>query len=134
MAHYLLDTNHASPLVTLTHPLRSRILAHVAEGDQFFLALPSLTEVLYGIGTLPRAQANLDLWRNLENVVFLLEYQKSEAELAARIQIEARRQGRQIGTVDALIAAIALRDSLILLTTDKDFDAVPNLQVDNWLQ
>jgi hypothetical protein len=29
MANYLLDTNHASPLVTIGHPLRNKILGSV---------------------------------------------------------------------------------------------------------
>ncbi|RIK38099.1 MAG: hypothetical protein DCC55_22160 [Chloroflexi bacterium] len=36
-------------------------------------------------------------------------------------------------TVDALIAALALRYELTLLTTDKDFWAVPGLRMENWL-
>ena len=38
-----------------------------------------------------------------------------------------RRQGWQLATIDALIAAIALRYNLILLTTDQDFRAIPGL-------
>lgn len=34
MADYLLDTNHASPLVTLSHPLRQRILQRAQEGHR----------------------------------------------------------------------------------------------------
>ena len=36
-------------------------------------------------------------------------------------------------TIDALIAAIALRYDLTLLTTDGDFYAVPDLKHENWL-
>jgi predicted nucleic acid-binding protein len=38
-----------------------------------------------------------------------------------------------MGTVDAILAAIALRHSLTLLTTDRDFAAVPGLAQANWL-
>lgn len=130
---YLLDSNHASPLVTLTHPLRQRILESVASDNLFFIALPVVTEVLFGIGMLPRARANLEIWQLLQKAFTVLGLTKDDAEFAARIQIEARSRGRQIATVDALIAAVALRDDLILLTTDKDFNAIPNLHVENWL-
>jgi hypothetical protein len=33
MANYLLDTNHASPLVTIGHPLRNKILGSVDISD-----------------------------------------------------------------------------------------------------
>ena len=133
MASFILDTNHASPLVTLAHPLRKQILDRATAEDMFFLALPSLTELLYGISLLPRARMNLEIWQNLQDSITLLDMQRSDAEFAARIQIEARKRGRQVGTVDALIAAIALRDDLTLLTTDKDFGAVPSLKIENWL-
>lgn len=57
-----------------------------------------------------------------------------DAELAAELQVSLRRQGWQLETVDALIAAVALRYDLTLLTTDKDFRAVPKLKRANWLK
>ncbi len=90
MTDDLLDTNHASPLVTLSHPLRERILQRL----------------------------NAD---------------ETDAELTAEHQISLRRHGWQLETVDALIAAVALRYDLFLLTADKDFRAVPKLQSENWL-
>jgi tRNA(fMet)-specific endonuclease VapC len=133
MASFLLDTNHASPLVTLAHPLRSRVLANVASGNNFSIALPSLTELLYGISLLPRASQNLKIWESLQDAITLLNIERNDAEFAARIQIQARKRGRQVGTVDALIAAISLRDDLTLLTTDRDFEAIPALKTENWL-
>ncbi len=58
---------------------------------------------------------------------------ETDAVHAADLQIALRRHGRQLATVDAPIAALPLRYGLILLTTDRDFTAVPNLQQDNWL-
>ncbi len=40
---------------------------------------------------------------------------------AAELRNKCRRKGVQIGTIDALIAQLALRYKLSLLTTDKDF-------------
>jgi predicted nucleic acid-binding protein len=53
VADYLLDTNHASPLITLSHPLRRRILQKLDEGDSFAICVPVITETLFGIGMLP---------------------------------------------------------------------------------
>lgn len=44
-----------------------------------------------------------------------------------------RKRGWQLETADALIAATVLRYDLILLTTDKDFSAIPDLKRENWL-
>ena len=56
-----------------------------------------------------------------------------DADLLPSLQLALRRRGRQLETVDSLIAAVTLRYSLILLTTDKDFQAVPGLPQENWL-
>ncbi len=53
---------------------------------------------------------------------------------AAALQLALRRQGRQLVTVDALIAAVALRYDLVLLTTDRDFQAIPTLRQDDWVR
>lgn len=40
---------------------------------------------------------------------------------AATIRADCRRAGVQLGTVDATIARLCIRDDLTLLTTDRDF-------------
>ena len=54
MVAYLLDTNHASPLVTPGHPLPRRVHERVAAGDTFAICVPVLTETLFGLSLLPR--------------------------------------------------------------------------------
>ena len=133
MADYLLDTNHASPLVTLSHPLRERVLLRLDADDTFMICVPVITETLFGIGLLPRATQNLAEWKQLRRQLPCIFPDEIDAEFAAELQISLRRRGRQLETVDALIAAVALRYKLVLLTTDNDFVAVPNLQRENWL-
>lgn len=133
MTIYLLDTNHASPLVTLGHPLRQRVLQQVESGDGFAICVPMLTETLFGIGILPRAAQNRVEWSQLQPLFPCYIPDETDAELAAELQIALRRQGRQLATVDALIAVIALRNDLTLLTTDRDFRSVPALRQENWL-
>lgn len=52
---------------------------------------------------------------------------------AAQLQVQLRRAGRQLQTVDALIAIVALRYNMTLLTTDRDFSPIPALHLENWL-
>lgn len=58
--------------------------------------------------------------------------ERSDAEQAATLQVTLRHQGWQLATVDALMAAIALRYDLVLLTADNDFNRVTGLQYENW--
>ena len=132
MARFLLDTNHLSPLVTPGHRFQS-ILQHYRNiGDSFHIAVPALAEMLYGILTLPRAVRNLQDWQAIEGLFTYYQIEKQDAEYAANLQVVLRRQGRQLATVDALIAAIALRYHLILLTTDQDFRAISGLTQASW--
>ncbi|MEZ4870546.1 MAG: type II toxin-antitoxin system VapC family toxin [Caldilineaceae bacterium] len=133
MAQYLLDTNHTSPLVTIGHPLRTKILAQREQGDIFDLCVPVITETKFGIGILPRAKSNLAEWQRLRPLLTTYALDASDAELAVDLQFALRKTGWQLGSFDALIAAVALRYDLTLLTTDRDFQAVESLQVENWL-
>ena len=133
MANYLLDTNHLSPLVTLSHPLRERIFRGLDAGDSFAVCVPVITEMLFGIGILPRARQNLAEWSRIKPFLPCYIPDEQDAELAAELQITLRRRGWQLETVDALIATITLRYDLILLTTDKDFQGVHELPAENWL-
>lgn len=133
MANYLLDTNHLSPFITLDHPLRQILIDRLQQGDTFGIAVPALTEFLFGIQTIPRAVANVQEWQKYQNAFKYYDVSRGDAELAAILQLELRRRGRQLHTVDALIAAVALRYNLTLLTTDKDFQAVVGLASANWL-
>ena len=133
MTAYLLDTNHASPLVTPGHALIRRMQRQQAQGDTFALCVPMLAEVLFGIGIAPRAAQNLRLWIPWEQSMECYVPDAADVASAAQLQITLRRQGRQLATVDALIAITALRYDLVLLTTDGDFRAVLGLRAENWL-
>jgi len=133
VTRYLLDTNHASPLVTLTHPLRLEVLTRISDGHSFAISVPALTETLYGLYLLPRAEENIVEWSQLRQAIDCYKVDELDAEMAAALQVILRRKGWQLETADALIAATALRYDLVLLTADKDFSGVPDLKRENWL-
>ncbi|MFN7944551.1 MAG: PIN domain-containing protein [Blastocatellia bacterium] len=58
---------------------------------------------------------------------------RADAEYAAELRLLLRHQGRQLALADALIATIAVRYQLVLLTSDNDFNSVPALSQENWL-
>jgi predicted nucleic acid-binding protein len=89
--------------------------------------------MLFGIGLLPRANQNLAEWRRLRPDFNCYIPDENDAEQAAELQISLRHRGLQLETVDALIAAVALRYDLTLLTRDRDFNSIPQLKKENWL-
>jgi predicted nucleic acid-binding protein len=132
MTNYLLDTNHISPIITLEHPLRHKILAQLQAGDTFSIATPALSEFLYGIGTLPRARRNLREWERIKQDFEYYSVDQTDAEQSAKLRLALRQRGWQLGIIDSFIAVVALRNDLVLLTNDKDFGAISELKQDNW--
>lgn len=102
-------------------------------GHSFLIAAPVVTETLFGISVLPRAEQNRVEWFRLVPHLACISIQESDATQAAELQIQLRRRGKQLETVDALCATIALRYDLTLLTTDHDFDPIPDLRIENWI-
>jgi tRNA(fMet)-specific endonuclease VapC len=55
------------------------------------------------------------------------------ARIYARVYAELRRNGHSIGSMDLMIAAIALSlDRCTLVTKDSDFGFVAGLKIENW--
>jgi tRNA(fMet)-specific endonuclease VapC len=130
---YLLDSNHANRLVDPQHPMRLRLRTALAQEDVFSLILPVITETVFGFSILPRAVRNRLEWQTVRPSLVLLDLDEDHATDAADLQVQLRRSGRQLTLVDALIAVVALRNDLVVLTTDADFTAVPALRLDNWV-
>lgn len=76
-----------------------------------------LQEILQGFSG-PRArEAILDRF----NALPFLVPERTDHIDAAALRNQCRRKGIQIGTIDALLAALCIRHGLSILTTDEDF-------------
>jgi predicted nucleic acid-binding protein len=104
------------------------------QGDKFAIPVVVLAEFLFGIQSVPRAQANKMEWEQLQESFGFFPIEREDAEKAANLQLSMRRIGRQVRLMDALIATIAIRHGFILLTTDRDFDFIPDLRAENWIR
>ncbi len=134
MTNYLLDANHLSTMVTDQHPVRQLILRQLRFGDTFAITTPTLAETLYGIQMILRARQNIADWRKLSVMFDYYVIEQVDAEQAATLQVSLKRHGWQLATVDALMAAVALRYDLVLLTVDNDFKKISGLQRENWFE
>lgn len=132
-ARYLLDTNHLSPLVTLGHRLIKKVEQAGINGAEMAITVPVLAEFLFGIGMAPRFEQNYTQWLNIRSGFIFYNLDRQLTEQAAQLQVVLRKVGRQLFLADALIAVVALKYDLVLLTTDQDFQAVPYLVTENWL-
>lgn len=59
--------------------------------------------------------------------------ERSLARLYAEAFDELRRRGRALSQVDIMLAALARQMNATLLTSDRDFEALPDLRLENWL-
>jgi predicted nucleic acid-binding protein len=76
-----------------------------------------LQELLQGFAGPKAASAIVDRFSALA----LIHPDREDHIAAAELRNQCRRAGVQVGTIDALIAQLCIRNDLTLLTTDQDF-------------
>lgn len=128
---FLLDTNI---IADLSNPVPNPTVAgHLRNNSQQTICL--CTPVIYEVERgweYRQAQAKLhDFRQNIIPRFTLVPTQLTDWRIAARLWADARRRGRQLSDVDLLIAAIAIRLSATIVSSDEDFKALP-VQWENW--
>jgi tRNA(fMet)-specific endonuclease VapC len=132
MADYLLDCNHLSRALRKVSPLRERIHQGRRAGHRFISCYPVLCELEAGIQQTPKPEENRRRLGQLLRHVRLWPLDSETARLYGKVYIELRDQGRVLSQIDMVLAALARQHKLIVLTTDRDFEALSDLRVENW--
>jgi tRNA(fMet)-specific endonuclease VapC len=135
---YLLDSNILSEPSRLrpNTEVQSRLQAHRHE---VCTAAPVLHEMHYGLTRLPEGRRKQELTRYLEQVLnqplTICSYDREAAIWHAEERARLTSQGRTPSYVDGQIAAIAMVNSLILVTRNTDdFADFVDLTVENWFE
>ena len=105
------------------HPAAAKLRELLEEGEDVYITGIVLQELLQGVRSPIQS-------RRIRDRLTALAWLRPSAEdhgAAADLFIACRKSGVQIGTVDALIAALAIRGGCELLTTDQDFSRVASL-------
>jgi tRNA(fMet)-specific endonuclease VapC len=134
MARYLLDTNHLGAALDARSPLRERIFQSRRAGHRFGTCVPVLCELEAGLLYTRRRDQNRRILAVLLREVRIWPLERSIAPLYAEIFSELRDRGRVLSQVDILLAALSRSMDATLLTSDRDFEALPDLRVENWLR
>jgi predicted nucleic acid-binding protein len=95
----------------------ARLLVALEEQEPVFTTGLILQEILQGYDG-PRAREKI--LREFDALPMLVP-DREDHVAAAGLRNLCRRRGVQTGTIDALLAAIAIRHDLHLITTDRDF-------------
>jgi tRNA(fMet)-specific endonuclease VapC len=133
MKRYLLDTNHIGEAVGRVSVVRDRIQQLHRQGTVFGTCGPVLCELLVGVVLRKDAAKTRRRLDRLLQVVRMWPIDLAIADRYAEVYHELRKAGRALSQVDILLAALARNWNAILLTTDQDFQALPDVQVENWM-
>lgn len=133
MPDYLLDGNHLSAALRKVSPVRERIHQGRRAGHRFISCYPVLCELEVGIQQTSKPEEYRQRLTQLLRHVRLWPLDGETAQLYGAIYIELRRLGRALSQVDMMLATLARQHKLTLLTTDRDFEALPDLRVENWI-
>ncbi len=103
-----------------TNVAEVRTLQHALEGaDQVFTTGLVLQELLQGFAG-PKARSQLV---DRFSALAFLQPDREDHIDAAEVRNSCRRNGVQIGTIDAVLIQLCVRHDLVLLSSDNDFRA-----------
>ena len=95
--------------------------------------MPVICEWEAGIQRLKRNESFRRTLRILLRTVRIWPMDYETAQGYGAIFQELRQRGKVLSQVDMMAAAHARRMSLTVLTSDKDFEALADVRVENWL-
>jgi tRNA(fMet)-specific endonuclease VapC len=133
MAVYLLDNNHLGAAIRKVSVVRDRINQARAKGHRFGTCVPAVCELEVGIQQTAAPAEYYRRWARFQQRVSIWPMDLATAKIYGSLYHELRRAGRVMSQVDLILAALALQRSLTLLTSDRDFEAFPDVRTENWL-
>jgi tRNA(fMet)-specific endonuclease VapC len=132
----ILDTDILSALATGRCPA---MMYHKTEGaSALYSTAVNWAEICYGISRLS-AEGGARLRARYEERVLpflqFLDFDVGSAEVYGRLRAELEQHGLPLSDADLMIASIALRHDLLLVTGNtRHFLRVPGLRLENWLE
>jgi tRNA(fMet)-specific endonuclease VapC len=132
LSQYLLDTNVC---VEYLRRRNSRVMQRFQSLDpsDLFLCPIVLGELYYGAYRSADPLRNLQLLSKLVSLVECAPYDTPAAAIYGQLRAHLVGMGTPIGPHDVQIAAIALSQSMILVTHNvAEFSRVPGISVEDW--
>lgn len=130
---FLLDTNHLGHAVTPGSAVKLRISEIRARGEKVGTCVPVLCELEAGIQQVRQPDTYRENLDRLLRQVSIWPIDRATARLYGVIHQSLKRRGRVLSQVDMILAAVASQLNLTLVTTDRDFAALPEIVTEDWL-
>lgn len=130
---YLLDTNIIAGVLQHEKKVWQKLEKAYNEKEDVFLCSVVYYEVKRGLlaAGATRKMITFNNFRQKHTMIGIDD--ESVLDKASQIYAELRGTGRLIPDNDILIAAIAMTYNVILVTNDKHFERIDELNVENWL-
>jgi tRNA(fMet)-specific endonuclease VapC len=133
IAGYLLDTNHIGHAVTPGSVVRKKIAELRTRGVKVGTCVPVLCEIEAGIQQVSRPDVYRENLERLLRPMRIWPIDPSTARIYGAIHQDLKSRGRILSQVDMMLAALARQMSLTVATSDKDFAALPDIRIENWI-
>ena len=133
MNGFVLDTNHVSAALPPVSALRNRLQQVHRSGIRLGTCIPVFCELEAGIQESKHEDAIRRALKHVRQIVIIWPLEIEDARRYGELYNDLRRRGRALSQVDIMLAAFATRTKMTLLTTDRDFEALPDLPTENWL-
>lgn len=126
----MLDTNMVSHLIK-EHPA---VVQRIVSVPMASLCISAVTEgeLLFGLAKRPDAKRLHRVVREFLRRVDVLPWDSAIAEHYGTVRADMERQGKILGPLDLLIAAHAQGMGAVLVTNDRAFAQLSDLQVEDW--
>jgi tRNA(fMet)-specific endonuclease VapC len=133
MAGFLLDNNHLSAAIARVSTVRERIGEFHRAGHRSGTCFPVLCALETGIQQTKDPAAYRRRLNYLLSQVRLWPIDHEIARVYGEVYLELKARGRVLSQVDMMLAALARLMNLTVLTSDLDFEALPDVRTENWL-
>lgn len=127
-----LDTDVLVALLKGDRKARTLISKLQSLGEPLKTTIITAYELLKGAAISSKPQENLAIIRALILSVPILTLSYGSCEEASKIYSRLKNKGQTVGEFDILIAAIAIYNNENLISEDKHFQLIENLNVQTW--
>ncbi len=131
--NFLIDTNICIYIINKKPPeVIQRFKCF--EIGQIGISSITVSELHYGVSKSKSKKENLKRLDEFLTPFQILPYDENASKIYGEIRSHLEREGNIIGPLDLQIAAHALSQKLTLVTNnEKEFERVPSLKVENWV-
>jgi tRNA(fMet)-specific endonuclease VapC len=133
MLKYLLDTNILAYYVRQSHPALNARFERTSLANTAAISVITRAEAMYGIALMDKQDKRRKTIPALLSDLTTLDWQSKHADTYVQIEAMLKKTGKSIGAFDAMIAAHAQVEKLILVTHNvKHFQRIAHLKIEDW--